>query len=67
VAHAFHQLAQVRAWAGGVVVPGVAQVVEVHAGQVRLPDSGSQTRRVKLPCRSGVPSALVKTGLSSPS
>jgi hypothetical protein len=41
VPHALHQLTQIRVRVGGVVVPGVAQVVEVHAGQARLPDSAA--------------------------
>jgi hypothetical protein len=45
VAHAFHQLSQVRARAGGVVVPGVAQVVEVHACGGHLADCGAAACR----------------------
>jgi hypothetical protein len=63
VAHAFHQLTEVGAGLGDQAVARVAQVmkVNVNAGRAR---AGTQTRRRKLPCRSGLPVGLVNSSAS---
>jgi hypothetical protein len=44
VAHAFHQFAEARALVGGEGVPGMAQVVEMDAGQA---DRGALSRSIR--------------------
>ena len=65
VAHAFHQLTRVGARFGDELVPGMAQVVEVDVGRPVAASAGSQIRRRKLACRSGMPCGLVNTSASA--
>jgi hypothetical protein len=55
VAHALHQLAQVRPSRGDQEIPGVAQVVKVNAAQACSGQRGSQMLRRKVLCLSGWP------------